>query len=206
MQTLDHIRHEARAALAEPSTRSVGVTPRTQQTEAQPDQLALIMPAATPPTSASSLVMAAAQSQSQTEWDGYVADKVERFLKETAPRPLLVCMGYASTLGLVWLAERTKGRRVTLVVGDLRSGDNRWKASDASLTAALQFVSRPDVDIRSWDRTAHNRDGSGEAAHLKVWPRRVRAASTLPKERSSGQSSWSAQRTSPGPVSTTTSK
>ena len=142
------------------------------------------MLAAMPPTSASSLAMAAAQAQSQTEWDGYVAGKVEQFLEETAPRPLLVCMGSASVAGLVWLAERTDGRRVTLVIGDLKT--RNWKkASDESRDSALQFVTRCDVDIRSWYRTARNREGAA-TAHLKVWA----AASPDSVDAAEGEEQW----------------
>ena len=68
---------------------------------------------------------------------------------------------------MAWLAERTKGRRVCLLIGDARP--KYWKrVSDADRAASLQFMRRPQVEIRNWYRTNRSRDGES-TAHLKVW-------------------------------------
>ncbi len=94
-------------------------------------------------------------------------DRVERFLRSHTTGRLVVCVGSASVSGLVWLAERTAQRPVTLLIGDLQ-GRNFQHATDADRRAALAFVQRNDVDVRSWYRTARNAAGRSEA-HLKVW-------------------------------------
>ncbi len=94
-------------------------------------------------------------------------DRVERFLRLHDAGRLVVCVGSASVSGLVWLAERTRQRPVTLLIGDLQ-GRNFQHATDADRRAALAFVQRSDVEVRNWYRTARNAAGRSEA-HLKVW-------------------------------------
>lgn len=94
-------------------------------------------------------------------------DRVERFLRAHPAGRLIVCVGSASVSGLVWLAERTSQRPVTLLIGDLQ-GRNFQHANDVDRRAALKFVQRSDVDVRNWYRTARNAAGRSEA-HLKVW-------------------------------------
>ncbi len=94
-------------------------------------------------------------------------DRVERFLRSHATGRLVVCVGSASVSGVAWLAERTPQRPVTLLIGDLQ-GRNFQHATDADRRAALVFVQRSDVEVRSWYRTARNAAGRSEA-HLKVW-------------------------------------
>ena len=94
-------------------------------------------------------------------------DRVERFLRSHDAGRLVVCVGSASVSGLVWLAERTRERPVTLLIGDLQ-GRNFQHATDADRRAALAFVQRSDVEVRNWYRTARNAAGRSEA-HLKVW-------------------------------------
>ena len=95
------------------------------------------------------------------------ADRVERFLAAHPTGPLVVCVGSASVAGIVWLAQRSRGRRVTLFIGDMKSR-NFALATDRDRSAALAFVSRTDVDVRNWYRTKRSSQGRSEA-HLKVW-------------------------------------
>ena len=95
------------------------------------------------------------------------ADRVERFLAAHPTGPLVVCVGSASVAGTVWLAQHSRERRVTLVIGDMKSR-NFALATDRDRSAALAFVSRNDVDVRNWYRTKRSSQGRSEA-HLKVW-------------------------------------
>ena len=79
----------------------------------------------------------------------------------------MVCVGSASVAGIVWLAQRSENRPVTLLVGDMK-GRNFAKASDADRRAALRFVQRSDVEVLNWYRTDRSSQGRSEA-HLKVW-------------------------------------
>ena len=98
---------------------------------------------------------------------GSTADRIERFLGAHPTGPLVVCVGSASVPGIVWLANRTPGRPVTLLIGDMKSR-NFAKATDADRRAALSFVQRRDVTVLNWYRTARASQGRSEA-HLKVW-------------------------------------
>ena len=95
------------------------------------------------------------------------ADRVERFLAAHPTGPLVVCVGSASVAGIVWLAQHSRGRRVTLFIGDMKSR-NFALATDRDRSAAGAFVSRTDVDVRNWYRTGRSGQGRSEA-HLKVW-------------------------------------
>ena len=95
------------------------------------------------------------------------ADRVERFLDTHPDGRVVVCVGSASVAGIVWLAERTGRRPVTLLIGDLKSR-NFAKATDADRRAALDFVDRSDVSVSNWYRTQRSGEGRSEA-HLKVW-------------------------------------
>ncbi len=95
------------------------------------------------------------------------ADRVERFLAAHPTGPLVVCVGSASVAGIGWLAQRSRGRRVTLFIGDMKSR-NFALATGRDRSAALAFVSRTDVDVRNWYRTGRSSQGRSEA-HLKVW-------------------------------------
>ena len=94
-------------------------------------------------------------------------DRVERFLRSHNAGRLVICVGSASVSGLVWLAEHTRERPVTLLIGDLQ-GRNFQHATEADRRAASAFVRRSDVEVRNWYRTARNKSGRSEA-HLKVW-------------------------------------
>ena len=79
----------------------------------------------------------------------------------------MVCVGSASVAGIVWLAKRSRGRPVTLLIGDMKSR-NFAKATDADRRAALDFVQRGNVTVLNWYRTGRSNQGRSEA-HLKVW-------------------------------------
>lgn len=95
------------------------------------------------------------------------ADRVERFLDAHPTGPLLVCVGSASVAGIAWLAARSRGRAVTLLIGDMKSR-NFAKATDRDRSSALEFVNRSDVTVLNWYRTNRSNQGRSEA-HLKVW-------------------------------------
>ena len=95
------------------------------------------------------------------------AGRVERFLAAHPGGRLVVCVGSASVAGIAWLAQRSRGRPVTLLVGDLK-GRNFGLATDADRRAALDFVRRSDVAVLNWYRTGRSSQGRSEA-HLKVW-------------------------------------
>ena len=95
------------------------------------------------------------------------AKRVERFLAAHPTGPLVVCVGSASVAGIVWLAEHSRGRPVTLLIGDMKSR-NFAKATDAHRRTALGFVQRSDVTVLNWYRTDRSQQGRSEA-HLKVW-------------------------------------
>ena len=99
--------------------------------------------------------------------DDTAADRVERFLAAYPDGPITVCVGSASVAGIVWLAEHTRGRPVTLLIGDMKSR-NFARATDRDRSAALDFVNRNDVTVLNWYRTNRSSQGRSEA-HLKVW-------------------------------------
>ena len=95
------------------------------------------------------------------------SNRVERFLEAHPSGPLVVCVGSASVAGIAWLAKRSRGRPVTLLIGDMKSR-NFVKATDADRRAALDFVQRGNVTVLNWYRTGRSNQGRSEA-HLKVW-------------------------------------
>ncbi len=68
--------------------------------------------------------------------------------------------------GLAWLARKAAKRQVTVIVGDLRTGMDKFEARDAA--EAAEFISRPDVRILNWYRTDKNKKGAA-IAHSKVF-------------------------------------
>ena len=95
------------------------------------------------------------------------SSRIEQFLRDHPDEDLLIAVGYATAAGMAWLARRTAGRRVSLLIGDTRS---QWwkKVSDPDRAACLEFMQRPDVEVRNWYRTKRSRSGES-SAHLKVW-------------------------------------
>lgn len=99
--------------------------------------------------------------------NGTAALRIERFLADHPHGDLLVAVGYATPAGVAWMARRTQGRRVSLLIGDARQ--EWWKqASDADRRDCLAFLNSPDVEVRNWYRTKRSRHGEA-SAHLKVW-------------------------------------
>ena len=97
----------------------------------------------------------------------YAASRIEQYLRDHPDGDLLIAVGYATAAGMAWLAQRTAGRRVSLLIGNTRS--QYWKnVSEPDRAACLEFMHRPDVEIRNWYRTKRSRSGEA-AAHLKVW-------------------------------------
>ena len=92
--------------------------------------------------------------------------RIERFLADHPAGHLHVVTGYTSMAGLAWLSRRAAKRPVTVVVGDLRTGMDNFEASDAA--EAAELISRPDVRILNWYRTAKNKKGKANA-HSKVF-------------------------------------
>lgn len=97
----------------------------------------------------------------------FASSRIEQYLKEHPNGDLLIAVGYATAPGMAWLARRTSGRRVSLLIGDTRA---QWwkKMSEPDRAACLAFIRRGDVEIRNWYRTKRSRSGES-AAHLKVW-------------------------------------
>lgn len=85
---------------------------------------------------------------------------VDDFLNQHPRGELWVGTGFASAFGLGWLHQRTRRRPVRLLIGDLRTGFDRW--SDDDRQAALAFLSREDVSVRG----CHTPEGM---LHSKVW-------------------------------------
>ena len=97
----------------------------------------------------------------------YAASRIEQYLRDHPDGDLLIAVGYAAAAGMAWLAQRTAGRRVSLLIGDTRS--QYWQnVSEPDRATCLAFMHRPDVEIRNWYRTKRSRSGES-AAHLKVW-------------------------------------
>lgn len=91
---------------------------------------------------------------------GDAASVIDEFLKQNAQGELLVGTGFASAFGLAWLHQRSHQRPVRLLIGDLRTGFDRWSNDDRE--AALAFLSREDVSVRG----CHTPEG---ILHSKVW-------------------------------------
>ena len=101
-------------------------------------------------------------------WYGMSASpRIQQYLNDHPNGDLLIAVGYATPAGMAWLARRTSGRRVSLLIGDTRS---QWwkKVSESDRAICLAFIRRPDVEIRNWYRTKRSHGGES-AAHLKVW-------------------------------------
>ena len=95
------------------------------------------------------------------------SDRIEQYLRDHPDEDLLIAVGYTTAPGMAWLARRTAGRRVSLLIGNTQS---RWwkKVSEPDRVACLAFLRRSDVEVRNWYRTKKSRDGQS-SAHLKVW-------------------------------------
>ena len=92
------------------------------------------------------------------------AEQIETFLRSDPAAPLTAAVGFASVRGLAWLAERTAGRTVTLLIGDCRPG-NFAKASPADRSIVRAFLARSDVEVKN----LYRKNPKQADAHLKVW-------------------------------------
>lgn len=92
--------------------------------------------------------------------------RIERFLADHPAGHLHVVTGYASMAGLAWLARKAAKRPGTVVIGDLRTGMDKFESRDAA--EAAEFISRPDVRILNWYRTDKNKKGAS-IAHSKMF-------------------------------------
>ena len=95
------------------------------------------------------------------------ASRIEQYLRDHPDGDLLIAVGYATPAGIAWLAQRTEGRRVDLLIGNTSS--QYWKnVAEPDRAACLEFIRRTDVEIRNWYRTKKSRSGESDA-HLKAW-------------------------------------
>ena len=95
------------------------------------------------------------------------SSRIEQHLNDHPNGDLTVAVGYATPAGLAWLADRTRNRRVLLMIGNTQP--RYWQnPSPADHAAAVAFLSRTDVEVRNWYRTSKSRHGEA-SAHLKVW-------------------------------------
>ena len=92
------------------------------------------------------------------------SQRIEEFLVANPSGKLTVAVGFASTGGLAWLQERTRGRPVDLLIGDTRAA-RFSEGSEEGRRKAIDLLLRDDVQIYTWFA---NRPVRREA-HLKVW-------------------------------------
>ena len=104
------------------------------------------------------------------------ADRIEQFLSDNPSGRLWVAVGFASAFGFAWLNERTAGRRVDLLVGDIRKGFSNFTEVDR--LEAIRFLQRPDVSVRNWYR----KRGGYRMAHAKTWIAESESHSGMPGE------------------------
>ena len=88
------------------------------------------------------------------------AGVIDDFLSRHSRGELQVGTGYGSAFGLGWLHQRTRHRPVRLLIGDLRTGFDRWSEEDQK--SALAFLAREDVSVRG----CYAPEGM---LHSKVW-------------------------------------
>ncbi len=92
--------------------------------------------------------------------------QIVRFLRANPYGHLYVTVGYASTAGLAWLNAQTQGRPVTLIIGNAKNTYFAKSTSD-DRASALEFLARPDVQVKTWYRT--EKGGDPSEAHAKAW-------------------------------------
>ena len=93
-----------------------------------------------------------------------IEHRIDRFLENHPEARLRISVGFASVWGLAWLAERTRGRRVELLIGNTQAQYFR-NAYEEDRRVAIEFLSRQDVDVYNW----YSKQQGGAEAHLKTW-------------------------------------
>lgn len=93
--------------------------------------------------------------------------QIQRFLRDNPHGHLCIVVGYASTAGLAWLNTHTLGRPVTLIIGNTQNSSPYGKSTQHDRSSALEFLARPDVQVKNWYRTSKGGDPS--EAHAKAW-------------------------------------
>ena len=92
---------------------------------------------------------------------------IKRFLQDNSDGHLYVVVGFASVWGLAWLQDHTRGRPVTVLIGETRS-QHFENATDFDRKKALAFVDRGDVQVLNWYRSARSAQGKSNL-HAKAW-------------------------------------
>ena len=95
------------------------------------------------------------------------SQRIEDFLDAHPDGPLTVLTFTPSVAGLAWLASRTEGRPVTVLIGDAQPA-RFAKASKEDREIVGAFLARSDVKILNWYRTAKNSSGPA-SLHAKAF-------------------------------------
>lgn len=93
-----------------------------------------------------------------------VESRIDDFLSDTEGQPLRVAVGYTSVWGIAWLARRTQGRRVDLLIGNC-SPLYFKNATAEDRQMASKFLDRSDVEVKNW----YKRRGGAKDMNAKVW-------------------------------------
>ena len=93
--------------------------------------------------------------------------QITKFLRTNPHGHLYVAVGYASTAGLAWLNMHTRGQPVTLIIGNAKNKSPYIKSTSTDRSSALEFLARPDVQVKNWYRT--NKGGDPSEVHAKAW-------------------------------------
>lgn len=93
--------------------------------------------------------------------------QITKFLRANPHGHLYVVVGYASAVGLAWLNTQTRGRPVTLIIGNAKNKSPYINSTPTDRSSALEFLARPDVQVKNWYRTSKGGDPS--EAHAKAW-------------------------------------
>lgn len=93
--------------------------------------------------------------------------QIQRFLGDNPYGHLCIVVGFASTFGLAWLNMHTRGRPVTLIIGNTKNRSPYITSTANDRSSALEFLARPDVQVKRWYRTS--KGGVPSEAHAKAW-------------------------------------
>lgn len=107
------------------------------------------------------------------------AEQVEQLLSDNPRGELRIVTGYASIGGLSWLGERTEGRPVSLVIGDM-SKRHFDKATPRACESAALFLVRSNVSVLT-KKMRNKPEDVGKPVpivHAKAWMIRPTVRST----------------------------